>query len=162
MKIPFSLMTMSIFYLLSCSAMGEPEVESAYCVELPHADDTRRNICDRADKQFLVLEFIVPSCSHCQQNAPQFKVLESTIAEWAHTRIISLRDLRQTRSYIERFDITTDVALDERSQVGRQYNIRQVPTTVVINQANEIIHRVSGVLRQDDIDRILELVKPAQ
>lgn len=144
--------------MLSSSSFSEQVYEYATCLELDHADGQKRNICDKNDKKFLVIEFFLPGCPACHKNAPQFKKLESEIKPFAHSRLISLKDLQQTIPFIRRHRITSEVALDNAGLAKRAFNIRSVPTTIIIDENNQIIERIPGFLNDQVIARIKNTV----
>lgn len=149
------------FFLLALATFANTEdSELSSCVALPHVDGESRSICDRAQKDYLILEFFLPNCPACIRNAPQFLKLELQAQAWAHARLISARGLHETLPFINRFHITSDVALDERSRATREYNIRQFPTTLVLDSDNRVIYRSVGILHDEEIQAIVDLVSP--
>lgn len=144
--------------LLSTVVCSDPPVVSSRCFDLSHTDGVTRDICEKNGKSFLILEFFKPGCGACQRNVAPFKKLERETSNWAHSRLISLDSLNATTSFIHRHQIDTEVALDLNAEVRRSYGIQGVPTVVVLDSDNHVIHRSVGVLNDLKIQEIKNLV----
>lgn len=128
------------------------------CMELPHADGFARDICSKNNKEYLILEFILPSCSACHRNVSQIKKLEGQAQGYAHSRIISLRGINDTLPFIQRYAISTEVALDSNSQAKRLFGVRGVPAVVVLDQFNQIVYQTAGYLDDAKISDIISII----
>ena len=130
----------------------------AYCADVEHTDNTVADICDKNGKNYAILEFFSPRCGACQRNVVPFKTLETRTAEYASTRLISLLPLPETMSFVNQFAIGTPVALGATINARETYGITHVPTIVILDRNNRIIFHEAGVLNEDKINRIVNLV----
>ena len=149
----------SILSFLSGTARSEEKLAAASCIDLPHSDGNIKNICDRNGQKNLMIEFFSPGCPACHRNVPQFKKLEEETKNFAYSKLISLKNQQQTASFIARYNINTEVVFDSSSEAYDLYSVRGVPTTIVINQYNQIIYRFSGFLSDGEIGKIRKLVE---
>jgi len=137
--------------------VGE-ETRSASCIELTHTDNTTKNICDKKNKKYLILEFFSPSCGACTRNIGPFKRLEQETSSVAHSRLVSLGGLQQTVNFLNSHAIAGDVAVDSSKSARAAYNISRVPTIIIIDQNSNIVHQYLGVLIDSEIEYIRNLV----
>ena len=143
--------------LLASSINGE-SLPAASCLDLKDIADNLKNLCEKNDKNFVIMEFFSPKCSHCQTNAKEFKKLEEEIKDFAHTRLISFGGLPQTLSFLNTHGISTETVLDSNHEALNAYSITHVPTLVILDESNFIIHRYTGVLNPEEINLIKILV----
>ena len=132
---------------------------SASCFNLTHLDNNIISICEKHNKNFLVLEFFSPDCRSCERNISQFKYLEQEISNFAHTRLVSFGNALDTAKFAQRYALSTQIALDKGGKALRAYGISRVPAIVVINNQNKIIHQNTNNLTNKEISKIINLVK---
>jgi thioredoxin-related protein len=159
MKAYFLAFILTSLISFTSNANNETINETAYCVEVDHFDGITRNLCDKNNKKFLLLEFFLPTCGACQRNAEHFKTLEEAVKNTTHARLVSLKSLNQTEGFINRNQISTQVSHLNGAEARDHYQITHVPTVIVINENNQIIYRTTGVLNDTSIAAIKNLVK---
>ena len=132
---------------------------AASCFNIGHLDTITRSICEKRNKNYLVLAFLSPDCHSCERNIAQFKRLEREIYNFAHARVVSLGALQETRRFIERHALGTEVALDSGGRALRAYGVHRVPTIFVIDAHNRIVHQSTNNLSNAEINIISTLVQ---
>ncbi len=154
----FFMSSLYILLSLALSLHSESPPQAASCLDLGDTSGSQRNTCEKNGKRFLITEFFSPTCSHCRANASEFKKLELEIKDFAHTRLISLGSLPHTLSFLDSYAISTETVLDTSREAMNAYGITHVPTLVVVDENNSIVHRYTGVLSAEEINVIKGLV----
>lgn len=131
---------------------------AATCLELVALDGMSKNVCDKADKNFLILEFFNAKCPHCQRNVPWFKRLEAATHNNAYSRLISLSSDVDSRTFANDFIVTTEIVLDSAREALRAFGVTHVPTIFVLDRENKIVLTNVGVLGEADLARIATLI----
>lgn len=66
----------------------------------------------------------------------------------------------EVQSFVDRFDLSFPVAIDKSKSVMRAYNIRPLPTTILVNPEGEIQRIVTGEMTEQDIKGFMEEIRP--
>ncbi|MCA9507962.1 MAG: TlpA family protein disulfide reductase [Myxococcales bacterium] len=152
-----TLFLVTIFPLSSfCETATDAQL---LCPTLEHISGESKNICDTSGNSFIVLEFFSASCPHCKRNVEPFKKLEEKVKGLAYSRLISINNLVAAKNFAQQQNISTDMAIDPSGIAQRAYRITKVPSIFVLNQNQNIIYRHYGVLNENDIEAIYNLVK---
>ena len=63
--------------------------------------------------------------------------------------------------YAERKNLTFPIVIDKDKSVMQAYNIRPLPTTILVNPEGEIVKIITGEMSEEDIVNYMELIKPS-
>lgn len=66
----------------------------------------------------------------------------------------------EVQSFADRFDLSFPIAIDRSKSVMTAYNIRPLPTTVLVNPEGDIQRIVTGEMSEQDIKGFMEEIKP--
>jgi thioredoxin-related protein len=154
MKFLLSIFTIS---LLSLGLHSNTDIP-AHCAVLNHTNNELKNICDKDNKPYLLVEFFSAGCGHCQRNVEPFKRLEEKIKELAFSRLITADSPQVAINFARANNIETPIALDAQRLAARAFNVRGYPTMFVLDANNQIIFRQVGSLTDAKIDFIYELL----
>lgn len=135
---------------------GKPK---AKCISLLQTNGAIKNICDKAGKPYLLLEFFSVHSRDSINSIQKFKSLEKAAAVFAHSRLISLSGALETLRYAHQYDIKTDISLDLINAAKRGFNVNTLPSVFILNSNNEIIYSHFGALNNNVIEEIAELGK---
>ncbi|RLQ92793.1 thiol-disulfide oxidoreductase ResA [Planomicrobium sp. Y74] len=67
----------------------------------------------------------------------------------------------EVEQYAERKNLTFPIVIDKNKSVMEAYNIRPLPTTILVNPDGEIEKIVTGEMSEEDIRSYMEQIKPA-
>lgn len=62
----------------------------------------------------------------------------------------------RVQSFVEEFSLTFPVVLDEDGEVAKQYGVITVPTTIFLDEAGNVIERISGPVTAEQIDSYMQ------
>ncbi|WP_033543786.1 thiol-disulfide oxidoreductase ResA [Planococcus sp. CAU13] len=66
----------------------------------------------------------------------------------------------EVQSFVDRLGLSFPVAIDKSKSVMTAYNIRPLPTTVLVNPEGEIQRIVTGEMTEEDIRGFMEEIRP--
>ncbi|MFD1030901.1 thiol-disulfide oxidoreductase ResA [Metaplanococcus flavidus] len=66
----------------------------------------------------------------------------------------------EVQSFVDRFDLSFPVVIDKSKSVMTAYNIRPLPTTILVNPEGEIERIVTGEMTEQDIEGFMEEIRP--
>ncbi|OPZ24438.1 MAG: hypothetical protein BWZ03_00174 [bacterium ADurb.BinA186] len=160
MKNGYKVMSIFLFLFLS-PLLHADEVDSSKekekCVKLLQTNGSIKNVCDKAGKPYLLLEFFSVRSQDSIDSIQKFKALEKATAFFAHSRLISLSGILETWKFARQYDIKSDISLDLINAAKRGFDVHALPTVFVLNSANEIIFTHVGALNANVIDEIAEM-----
>ena len=77
-------------------------------------------------------------------------------ASWCFPCKMYAKTFEEVSQNVEFKDITfEEIDIEENEDVVEKYLVRSVPTTVVLDENDRIIHKVSGVLTKNNLEEIL-------
>jgi len=155
-----------LFATLGVHATALEVGDAAPCVVLKqisaNGSESEHCIRDReVTQKFTIIEFFSITCSTCQANLPKVRELGESVACSATTRLVAIdRDEQGIREYISRHrsEIPFEVALDIERDAKRAYDVVSTPTLYVLDQNNQVVYAHHGLLSQQDIDAIRQIV----
>lgn len=68
----------------------------------------------------------------------------------------------EVRQFAEQRDLTFPIVIDKSKSVMEAYNIRPLPTTLLVNVEGKIVKIVTGEMSEEDIQSYMEQIKPAE
>ena len=132
---------------------------SAACPSLPHLGQETESICETEGKKYSIFEFSSVSCGYCRANIPRYQQLSAETADVAKARYIFLEGADQVQPFVKEHKITLPVAIDDDEHVADTYEVNQIPAMFILDENKKVIYSHAGVLSQQDIRHIKELLK---
>ncbi|WP_298829870.1 thiol-disulfide oxidoreductase ResA [uncultured Planococcus sp.] len=103
-------------------------------------------------------------CKPCEKEFPlmekQYQVYKDQGVEILAVNIA--QSDYEVEQYAERKSLTFPIVIDKDKSVMETYNIRPLPTTVLVNPNGEIEKIITGEMSEEDIRSYMELIKPAE
>lgn len=66
----------------------------------------------------------------------------------------------EVQSFSDRFKLSFPIVIDKTKDVLTAYNIRPLPTTVLVNPEGKIVRVITGEMTEQDIKGYMEEIKP--
>lgn len=111
-------------------------------------------------EQPVVVEFFSIYCSDCIKNLPQYQNLADQLKGVATVRLVSIDlDRNAVREFIQKYNIQLEVGFDSDRMATKAYKIVSTPTLFVLNYENIIQAKHTGILKEEEIRSLVELVK---
>ncbi|MBW2544350.1 MAG: TlpA family protein disulfide reductase [Deltaproteobacteria bacterium] len=106
----------------------------------------------------VLLAFSTTWCPHCRKMPPYLNELRSKYGDSGLVifNIDIQEPLKKVRSYAAKHDIKYRVLLDEKATVAKAYNVRGVPSLILVDKDGTIVCRQCRLL-----DVLLETLLPA-
>lgn len=96
----------------------------------------------------VLLDFWATWCKPCQQAIPELEAIHRDLAPRGVTVVgisaDSPRSLSKVRPFVSRMRVTYPIAIDEDGAVQQSYQVRALPTTVLVDTAGTIVHVAQG------------------
>jgi peroxiredoxin len=129
---------------------------------LQSTDGKKSSLADALKKGPVVAAFFKVSCPTCQFTAPFLERLHESYAGEKFTLWgISQDDARDTREFLQEFDVEFPTLIDENGYpVSNQYGITNVPTVFLIAQDGKIQESSVGFAKKD-LERMAAAVAAA-
>lgn len=110
----------------------------------------------------VILSFWATYCPPCEKELPY---LEKAYEKYEHQDVeIIAMNVSEPRlivgKFIEKRALQLPIALDWNGSVAKQYEVMTLPTTIVINAKGEIVKRAVGEQNEEQIEALIQLVKP--
>lgn len=101
-------------------------------------------------------------CEPCVKEMPamdrQYKEYE---AQGVHVLAVNIAQSDfEVQSFVDRFDLSFPVVIDKSKSVMTAYNIRPLPTTILVNPEGEIERIITGEMTEQDIKGYMEEIRP--
>ncbi|WP_313894109.1 thiol-disulfide oxidoreductase ResA [Psychrobacillus sp.] len=112
--------------------------------------------------QGVFLNFWGTWCKPCQKEMPamgrQYEVYKDQGVQILAVNIAE-SDFK-VRSFAEQYGMTFPTLIDSTKKVMQTYNIRPLPTTLLINPKGKITKIITGEMSESDIQGYMESIKP--
>lgn len=112
-------------------------------------------------QEFTLLDFSSIYCSTCEANLPTLSQLALDIDATTTTRKVTIdRSKEAVKEYLEEKGelITFPVAFDTDRDAKAAYHVVSTPTLFILNKENKVIYKHRGLLKDEDVREIKELV----
>ncbi|MFP3958800.1 MAG: TlpA disulfide reductase family protein [Spirochaetaceae bacterium] len=127
--------------------------------ELPglHADGTRSLSSFEGD--VVLLNFWASWCPPCIEEMPSMQALYKRLGgDGFEIVAVNLQEERDTvRTFMEENGFAFPVLLDRRGSVGREYNVRGIPTSYIIDAQGRMVAVMIGPYQWDDPEMVAAL-----
>ncbi|PWA10054.1 thiol-disulfide oxidoreductase [Pueribacillus theae] len=64
------------------------------------------------------------------------------------------------QKFVERYDLTFPILLDEREEVYKAYGVKPIPATFLIDKDGKVVDRVTKGLTEAEIQQMMEKITP--
>ena len=108
---------------------------------------------------YLILEFFSLYCGACNANVGQINKLKQNLKENTSIRYISLGKEFHAKKFADKHQLSFPVILDEDEAIQKTFGVIEAPQLYVIDRSNQIIYSHVGLLKNSDIQEIVDLTK---
>lgn len=115
------------------STLDAPSIEQSAEVDSVQADSVAMQEMNDSKDKIVVLDFFATWCGPCKAMAPTMEKMEKKYAGKVEFR---------------------KVDVDQEPELAAQYNIRGVPTIVVLSPGGEILDSMVGAQTEDELDKM--------
>ena len=108
----------------------------------------------------VVLNFWAGLCPPCRAELPELQRFyedfqgEVTLIGIDVGQFLNLGNQRDAQDLLSEFEITYPAGFTDDSNVIRQFEVLQMPTTIFINSKGEVFKKWGGLLNQDVLTRV--------
>lgn len=115
------------------------------------ADGVQARLADYAGK-VVFLNFWATWCPPCVEEMPSMQVLQDTFADSGLSVVaVNVGEERDhVASFVDMLELEYDILLDRDLRVTHEYNVRGLPTTLIIDRSGRIIGTKVGFHHWDD------------
>lgn len=101
----------------------------------------------------VVIRFWETDCKFCKADTPVFNTLHARFRERGlHIAYINtLSNLEEVTRFVAELQVNFPVLMDEDGVIAKQYHVRVVPQTIVLNSKHQIIAAITGGVSEDVI-----------
>ena len=135
---------------------------------LPDLNNQRQSYSGLKGEKLTVLDFWATWCKPCQRSIPALTELydkyKSLGVEFIGSNIDSPRNLSKVRPTSRSLGINYPVLLDSNNELMGQLHVTVVPTLLILDSGDEIVHRHQGYRPGDEqvlAERLNELLEAA-
>ena len=130
---------------------------------LHRAKGTTFKLASHKNKDVVILDFWATWCPPCRKAMP---ILEKVAKEYEDKGVvlcsINIKEKpNKIRTFLKQQNLNVDVALDTDGKVATKYNVKGIPTMVIVDKKGNIAHvkvGLSGELEEDLHELLDELV----
>ncbi|AKS38741.1 thiol-disulfide oxidoreductase [Anoxybacillus gonensis] len=101
-------------------------------------------------------------CKPCEKEMPyinsQYNVYKNEGVEVIAVNVGEAKVTVQT--FVDRFQLTFPVVIDQQDQVMNAYDINPLPTTFLIDKDGKIVDIITGTMTEEDVKKYMERIKP--
>jgi thiol-disulfide isomerase/thioredoxin len=156
-----------IFLLLVLAAGALPAWCAYTKIILRDMEATRVDVDSLLTTGPVVLNFWATWCRPCRVEMPHLETIQKELEpKGVHFAAVSL-DTRNRKSsveaYIKKEKVTLPVYRDPEGTLAKRFQVKAIPTTIVLDQNAEIHYRTKGYRRGDEIllkKKIEALIRP--
>lgn len=151
------LMLFCSIVLASCSSAPAAVDEQAPHFTLSTLTGEELSLADVEGKR-VMLNFWATWCAPCREEMSHMQQAydESDVAIIAINRTDQDYGAQRVQSFVEEFGFTFPIVLDETGEVAKQYGVITIPTTIFIDEAGNVIERISGPVTAEQIDSYMQ------
>ncbi len=127
--------------------------------EMVYADGKRVRLSDLRGQPVLI-NFWASWCGPCRVEMPE--LVKAHDAHRSHGLVILAvnveETIQQVQPFVDEFDMPFPVVLDSAGEVSRQYQVRNLPSSIFIDRTGTIAVRWVGILTPEQLQKHLERI----
>jgi len=149
----------TLLLIFSCKKVPEKEVKkirNIFEMELSSINGENFSLVDFKGKTIL-LNFFTTWCSYCKKEIPELKRIHNELKNENFILIgIDIgENFEKVKRFIKKHGINYLILLDRSSNFSSYFNIRGIPTNIILDKNLKIIFRSHGLPRIEDIRKVL-------
>ncbi|HWR38711.1 MAG TPA: TlpA disulfide reductase family protein [Patescibacteria group bacterium] len=103
-----------------------------------------------------VLNFWAVRCSYCREEMPEINNFASAYRARLQFYAIDLKEpADKVTGYLQENKFSLPVLLDGSGELGKQFAVKTIPTTIVIDSQGNIVFRKAGVMTQAELEGVV-------
>ena len=103
-----------------------------------------------SDEKWVLLDFWAPWCGPCKKSFPAYNQLKKKYPK-VHILAITMEDsLKDVWPFLKKYQPQFEVFYDEKAQLASLYNIKGMPTVVLINPQGKVVLSVVGFTQKKE------------
>ncbi|HJV46576.1 MAG TPA: TlpA disulfide reductase family protein [Bacillota bacterium] len=142
----------------SSTNVTRPEVGfKAPEIELTSLDNQKYKI-SKINKP-IVLNFWASWCGPCKIEAPSLVKMHQKYKDRVEFLAVNLTandQLDNVKGFVEQYQFSLPVLLDQDGKVADQYQVRAIPTTFLIDKDKHIVKVVKGLHKEEDFEQMIQ------
>ncbi|MDT9026434.1 MULTISPECIES: peroxiredoxin family protein [Rossellomorea] len=146
---------------LSNAAQGLAKGDRAPDFELTTLDDKAVKLSDYQGKK-VILNFWATWCPPCKAEMPHMQSYYEENAEKENVEILAVNltsmddGEKAVQEFIDGYELTFPIPMDEKGEVGDEYRAFTIPTTYMIDTKGIIQHKIVGPMNEDMMGKMVE------
>lgn len=109
--------------------------------------------------KYVLINFWATWCVYCRDEMPDLQAFGEENRDLAIIAVNVEESRELVEKYINEGGYTFDVALDSDGSLTKSYYISSFPTSIFIDRYGNLIGGVQGLMKKEDMTRVLEYVK---
>lgn len=108
------------------------------------------------------LNFWATYCPPCKEEMPY---MDNQYEEFKEKGVEILavnvgEPLLTAQKFVQRYDLSFPILMDEREEVYKAYGVKPIPTTFLIDKDGKVIDRVTRGLTEEEVKQMMERIVP--
>ncbi len=121
---------------------------------LPSLDG--QEVAVRPSGKITVINFWTTWCPPCQEEMPELDAFAQGNQEKVNFYAVNLQESQEkVKTFMDGNGYTMPVLLDEEGDMGKKFQIRTIPTTLIVNKHGVIKFRKSGPMTRGELEGII-------
>mgnify|MGYP006289978933 CR=1 FL=1 len=131
-----------------------------YDITLKNLEGNTKNLSDYKGK-VIFINFWASWCGPCKQEMPDFQKAYENIdnSSFEIFAVNAGEDVSTVKDFVDNYDYGFPIYLDTNSKYSKMYNIRAIPTTLIINKDFKIAKIHIGILTEKKINEYYKKFK---
>lgn len=131
-----------------------------YDITLKNLEGNTKSLSDYKGK-VIFINFWASWCGPCKQEMPDFQKAYENIdnSSFEIFAVNAGEDKSTVKNFVDEYDYNFPIYLDEKSKYSKMYNVRAIPTTLIINKNYKIAKVHIGILTEKKINEFYKEFK---
>ncbi|MGM0378303.1 MAG: TlpA family protein disulfide reductase [Bacillota bacterium] len=131
-----------------------------YDITLKNLEGNTKSLSDYKGK-VIFINFWASWCGPCKQEMPDFQKAYENIdnSSFEIFAVNAGEDKSTVKNFVDEYDYNFPIYLDEKAKYSKMYNVRAIPTTLIINKNYKIAKVHIGILTEKKINEFYKEFK---